>query len=102
MKIYEEDSLNFINTVNKESIQIPLNAFGLYDYLHFIFKEVKINAGDYLVLLTDGVHNLLDRDEIKAMVEGHADDLNRAVSEMFILANKRNNFDNQSAMILSF
>lgn len=101
-KVYQEDSLNFVNPTAKENIKVPLNAFGLYDYLHFIFREAKVLSGDYLILLTDGVYHFLDQDEMKAIVEKNTENLNDAISEMFALANKRSNLDNQSGMILHF
>ena len=101
-EVYQEDSLHFINPTTKENLKVPLNAFGLYDYLHFIFKEVKMSSGDYLILMTDGGNHLLDKDEMKAILEKNTENLSNAISEMFLLANKRNNLDNQSAIILSF
>ena len=101
-KVYQEDSLHLTNPIIKQNVKVPLNAFGLYDYLHFILKEVKMSEGDYLILMTDGAHHLLDEDEIKAIVEKNTVNLSNAISEMFFLANKRNNLDNQSGMILSF
>ena len=101
-KVYQEDSLDFISSTNSHNLNIPLNAFGFYDYLHFTFKEIKVYPGDYLVMLTDGVYSFLSADEIKAIVEDHADNLNKAIIKMFALANERNNLDNQSCMVLGF
>ena len=44
-KINQEDSLDFINPRTRESVKVPLNAFGLYDYLHFGLKELKVMPG---------------------------------------------------------
>ena len=101
-KVFEEDSLRFKGSAVQAQMRVPLSAFGLYDYLPFTFKEVYANPGDYLILLTDGVYSLLDQDEIKALLEKNTSDLHCALSEMFSLANRRNNLDNQSGMILSF
>ena len=101
-EVYQEDSLHCINPITKENFKVPLNAFGLYDYLHFIFKEVKMSSGDYLILMTDGANHLLDKDEMRAILERNTENLSNAISEMFLLANKRNNLDNQSAIILGF
>ena len=101
-KVYEPDSLSVSGPYTQRGPRIPFNAFGLYDYLHFNFKELRANEGDALIMLTDGVYNRLDGDEIRVMVEKNTQNLNGAISQMFALANKRNNFDNQSCIILSF
>lgn len=101
-KVYEEDALHFINSITQEKVRVPLNAFGFYDYLNFILREIKVNPGDYLILVSDGVYNLLEKEEIKAILEKNTNDLNNGISKMFYLANERNNLDNQSGMILSF
>ncbi|MCY4644884.1 MAG: hypothetical protein OXB88_09725 [Bacteriovoracales bacterium] len=101
-KICGEDSIDFTHGENETNMKIPLGAFGLYNYLHFCFREIKPHPGDYLILLTDGVYSLLDKDEINHIINKNADHLNRALKEMFDSANSRNNLDNQSGLILQF
>ena len=98
--ICTEDAMKLPLTKSKGIKSIPLHALGLYDYLDFNFKEVRVKSGDYLILLSSGVYNFLKEDEILRCIEANQIVLENAISEMFCLANDRDNIDNQSCMIL--
>lgn len=80
----------------------PSSAFGLFPDLKYQLKEVRVENGDRVILLSDGVHSRLDMDQIHfAMVEENKD-LKEKINTLFYLSNKRGNLDNQTGMILEF
>ncbi|MGZ3787113.1 MAG: PP2C family protein-serine/threonine phosphatase [Bacteriovorax sp.] len=80
----------------------PMSGIGLFEDLHYQVKELKISAGDIVVLLTDGIYARLNEDEIKYTVEKHLESELEIIRELMKLANERGNLDNQSALVLQF
>lgn len=81
---------------------VPMSGVGLFEDLHYQVKELKIAAGDIVILLTDGVYGRLQESEIKYTVEKNLEGELEIIKELFKLANERGNLDNQSALILQF
>jgi len=81
---------------------VPMSGVGLFEDLHYQVKELKISAGDIVVILTDGVYARLLESEIKYSIEKNLDSELDMIEELFKLANERGNLDNQSALILQF
>jgi serine/threonine protein phosphatase PrpC len=79
-----------------------MSGVGLFEDLHYQVKELKISAGDIVVILTDGVYARLLENEIKYSIEKNLDSELDMIEELFKLANERGNLDNQSALILQF
>jgi serine/threonine protein phosphatase PrpC len=81
----------------------PLNALGLHEDLIYYVKELKINPGDKLYILSDGIYPFFELSELEALVK-HTDlkkpsDL---VSHLLEQANLRGNTDNQTALVVEF
>lgn len=81
---------------------VPMSGVGLFEDLHYQVKELKISAGDMVILMTDGVYARLEESEIKYTVEKNLDSELEIIKELFKLANDRGNLDNQTALILQF
>lgn len=81
---------------------VPMSGFGLFDDLHLKIEELKIQEGDIILGLTDGVYARLKDEEIKYILELRDKPHLEKVNEMFAMANSRGNLDNQSALLLQF
>ncbi len=80
----------------------PTSGVGLFEDLHYQVKEIKISAGDIVILLTDGIYARLEDNEIKYTIEKNLDNELEVIKDLMNLANTRGNLDNQSGMILQF
>ena len=81
---------------------VPMSGVGLFEDLHYQVKELKISAGDIVIILTDGVYARLLESEIKYTIEKNLESELEIIQELFKLANERGNLDNQSALVLQF
>lgn len=80
----------------------PASAFGLFDDLHVSVREVRVNKGDRVLLLTDGVYSRIKNEEIKDILQRDGAKHIDKINEMFELANSRGNLDNQTVVLLNF
>lgn len=80
----------------------PTSGIGLFEDLHYQVRELKISAGDLIIMLTDGIYARLEQDEIKYIVEKNLHNEMEIINEMAKLANERGNLDNQTALLLQF
>jgi len=87
---------------DKEFVTAPASGFGLFNELHVNVTEVRINDGDRLLLLSDGVYARIDHDEIKDTILSEGPKSSEKIDILFELANKRGNMDNQTALLLNF
>ncbi len=87
---------------DKEFVTAPASGFGLFNEIHINVSEVRVNEGDRLLLLSDGVYGRVDQDEIKDIVLSEGHKASDKIDMLFDLANKRGNMDNQSALLLNF
>lgn len=87
---------------DRELVTAPASGFGLFNELHINVKEVRINNGDRLLLLSDGVYARVDHDEIKDIILSEGHKASDKIDMLFELANKRGNMDNQSALLLNY
>ncbi|MFB3776462.1 MAG: Stp1/IreP family PP2C-type Ser/Thr phosphatase [Bryobacteraceae bacterium] len=62
-------------------------------------QEVEWAPGDYLLLCSDGLTNMIDDGEIAVVVAGHGPDLPSTCRELIALANERGGTDNISAVL---
>lgn len=96
------DSLASV-TQEKSSFQTtPLSAMGLFEDLHLQIRELKPQQGDLVILMTDGAYARISQDELKYIVEDNNSTIPQKVEELYGLANKRGNLDNQSSIFLQF
>jgi serine/threonine protein phosphatase PrpC len=75
---------------------------GMYSELGYQMKEVRLTAGDKIIMLTDGVYARLKEEELKYHLSKTAPDAQERVNSLLKLSNTRGNLDNQTAMILEF
>lgn len=102
-KIVEEDTMKFYSsrTDRRESMTVPRNALGLYQKLDLSIKEVRVEKGDMIILLTDGVYSKISNDEILDLFST-SDNYLKTIENVFSLANERKNIDNQTCLVLQF
>jgi len=79
----------------------PLVALGLYEDLNPKAWEVNLQAGDKVILLSDGVFSRLGIEDLRLSLDSNTSDEHAAVKSLLSQANDRGNLDNQSAIILS-
>ncbi|MCB9060755.1 MAG: protein phosphatase 2C domain-containing protein [Halobacteriovoraceae bacterium] len=98
------DTLNDISKDDHHhgNLSCPMNALGLFDKLHFEMKEIKADKGDQLILMTDGVYNYIENQELVFILQKDGLNLKEKINELMSLANSRGNLDNQSCIILKF
>jgi serine/threonine protein phosphatase PrpC len=103
-KLFLEDSYRLIDDddFNSQFRTMPLSAFGLFQDFHYQIREVRIEDGDQILMLTDGIYARLKEQEIAFMLNQEREDGHKKIAKMFKLANERGNTDNQTMMILEF
>jgi serine/threonine protein phosphatase PrpC len=79
-----------------------MSGVGLFEDLHYNVRELKMSAGDLVVLLSDGVYSRLSAEEIKYTIEKNLESELDIIKELFRLSNSRGNLDNQSGLVLQF
>ena len=94
------------NMTSEESRLHPMRnvitrALGTQIQVEVDTLEYLIEAGDYLVLCTDGLSNMLSDKEIAASIIHHEHDLKEAVEELIKRANLRGGDDNITTVLLN-
>lgn len=104
VNIFIPDDFLFLSTddFDRHFKSMPSSAFGLFPDLKYQIKEVKIEDGDKVVLLTDGAYSRLEDSQILYAVNEESKDLREKINTLFGLSNNRGNLDNQTGMILEF
>ncbi|MBC98482.1 MAG: hypothetical protein CME63_12085 [Halobacteriovoraceae bacterium] len=102
--ISNPDNFEFISGdfYDKEFVTAPASGFGLFNDLHLNISEVRVNSGDRILLLSDGVYARVNHKEIKDIILSEGTKSSDKIDMLFDLANKRGNMDNQSALLLNF
>lgn len=80
---------------------MPNSALGLYDDFSFMAKEIRIQADDMVVMMTDGAYSRISDDELKQILTKPVRH-NQKIDDIFHLVNSRGNMDNQSVIVLEF
>ncbi len=98
------DSLEMmsVDEFNKHAFTSPMSGFGLFEELHINIREVKLNADDLIIMLTDGIYSRITKKELKYFIQKKGDEFELLAEELISLANSRNNLDNQSIILLRF
>lgn len=98
------DSLASLSRDSYQSFlhSVPMSGIGLFEDLHYNVRELRVCAGDVVIMLTDGAYSRVNADEIKYTIETNLESEMEAIKELFRLSNDRGNLDNQSAIILQF
>lgn len=104
LKIVEPDSFSKVSgdIFDGQFSSAPMSGFGLFDDLHLKVSEVRVQKGDRVILLTDGVFSRLNINEIRDLVIKEEKSNQEKIEELFELANSRGNLDNQSTIFLNF
>lgn len=79
---------------------IVTRALGLHLSLDVDVKELAIQAGDLLILCSDGLSDLVQEEEMAGVLENVAGDLNRACGDLIRLANLRGGNDNITVLLI--
>ena len=103
-KILEEDSHRNLYKEDHASqfLSAPLSGLGLFEDLHVVATEVRIEPADMICLMSEGAYSRLSEDEIRYFLERKDFAPSDKIESIFELANERGNLSNQSAMILNF
>jgi PPM family protein phosphatase len=103
-KVIAEDTFQFLSKEQFDSKfrTSPMNAIGMYPELGHQMREVRLAAGDKVILLSDGVYAQLSEDELLYTLNKSSPDANERINSLLKLSNSRGNTDNQTAMILEF
>ncbi len=102
--ISEPDNFELISGdfYDKEFVTAPASGFGLFNDLQLKVNEIRINEGDRILLLSDGVYARVDHQEVQDIILSEGTKSSDKIDKLFELANKRGNMDNQSALLLNF
>jgi serine/threonine protein phosphatase PrpC len=79
---------------------IVTRALGLYPSLDVDVKELAIQAGDFLILCSDGLSDLVQDEEMVGVLQNAAGDLDRACGDLIRLANFRGGKDNITVLLI--
>jgi serine/threonine protein phosphatase PrpC len=104
VRVVKPDTLydNLLNDDFDASKNFPLSAFGLYENLELNYTELKVEAGDQVLLCSDGIYSHINLNEINYILSKSNLSNSEKVGELIDLANARGNWDNQSAVLLHF
>lgn len=102
--IIEPDNALFLSKDLKEKYlySYPNSGLGLFEDVQIEVKEVRVTEGDTILLLTDGVYSRLDEEEIRFILSNGDWNMPRKATQLFDLANRRGNLDNQSTIFLHY
>lgn len=103
-KVMVEDTFASLarDTSNLKFQNFPMSGFGLYPDLGFQLREIRLNEGDRVLFLTDGVSTLVSEEEIFYQLNKSAPDGKERLNSLLKLSNARGNLDNQTGMLLEF
>lgn len=78
-----------------------LRAVGIEENVEVDIDHVELEAGDWILLATDGLTTMLDHDEIEQSLK-ESEDSKEACEELVRLANKAGGFDNITVTVYEF
>lgn len=101
--LFIPDNLMFLSPEvhGPQALLTPATAFGFYPELGWNMREVRVQPGDQLVLLTEGIYPWVESSELGHVLM-RGDDLHRKLNDLLKLSNDRGNSFNQTGMILEF
>ncbi len=103
-KMAQEDTLGaFVQqTPSSPWKTAPMSAFGLFDEIHILVREVNIQKGDEVWAFSDGVHAFLSDEELLGNLMDGSSCLTDKIKKLFTIANDNGNKDNQTVLALKF
>jgi serine/threonine protein phosphatase PrpC len=103
-KIISEDTFQYHSQsqIDAKFRTAPMNALGMYHEMGHQVREVRIQEGDKLLFMTDGLYPYLGHEELVHHLNRKAGDAQERLSSLLKLSNNHGNLDNQTGMILEF
>jgi serine/threonine protein phosphatase PrpC len=84
-------------------VEIPMNAFGLFERFSFQSHELRILKNDRILLGSDGAFCGLDSHQLRSIfLEREVESLSEKIKKSFELSNNFGNTDNQTMLALEF
>lgn len=102
--IVNEDNYRIIDlpeTTGDGELKVVDNALGLYEQVQFSLKDIRVQEGDKVLILSDGIHSNFSPSELQVLAResrNNEDLLNNLIG----IANSRGNKDNLSGILLNF
>lgn len=81
---------------------MPMRAIGLHERLDWSSTELRIQEGDQILLMTDGLYAHLNLDDMAEIIRSKNLKPNEKMENLFEMANNRGNKDNQAGVLLSY
>lgn len=96
------DSLTNSSNQSNLNLNVPMSGVGLFEDLHYRVREIKINEGDIILMMTDGIFSHLSLESIRQAVLSNHSNLNKLVENLMKSSNENGNQDNQSMIAIGF
>ncbi|HAZ12803.1 MAG: hypothetical protein A2X86_04145 [Bdellovibrionales bacterium GWA2_49_15] len=98
------DSLQFVSDdrFTGQYSTSPLSGIGLFQELHLNCREIKVQEGDQIVLMTDGVYSRLAYRELRHIISDPDQTSADKINALFKTSCQRGNMDNQTALFLHY
>jgi len=86
-----------------KEIEIPMNAFGLFERLSFQSHEMRILSNDTVLIGSDGAFSGVNDSSLRTVFdENQRESLSEKIKKSFSLSNNHGNTDNQTLLALEF
>jgi PPM family protein phosphatase len=80
----------------------PMSALGLFRDIHLQVRELRVQSGDQILLMTEGAYSRLGPKEIKHIITDNQLLDQEKLDAIFLLANGRGNISNQTLVLMQF
>jgi protein phosphatase len=97
----QDPSLDPAEIAHHPMRNVLTNVLGARDQVDVHMSERTLNAGDVLLLCTDGLHGSLDADSIKSILQS-TPDAEQAAQTLVDTAMNRGSRDNVTALVVHF
>lgn len=84
------------------ALRAPAGGFGFFPELNWSMRELRVQEGDQVLFLTEGVAPWLSLQEIGHALSRVNEDAQHRLNGLLKLSNSRGNMSNQTGMILEF
>lgn len=98
-EMISKGELNKEQARNHNKKNIITRAIGVEDDIVPDYFEVQYNSGDYVLMCSDGLTNMLEDEEIRTIVQGHSS-IEDKVSELINKANENGGQDNIAVVLI--
>ena len=100
----KESFRHFSSSFNiSKEIEVPMNAFGLFERFSFQCHETRILNDDQVIFGSDGAFCGMGENQILSLYNGPKEQsLTEKIKKNFYLANQNGNMDNQTLLAIEF